>query len=392
MLVFAKQRSRRLRAKNSCTSLVLSYNRRGFKFERIGQVILILSAVMWAVPNLVRGADRQFPLAIDQGAVDFGDVTVGHTANRSLRLSNPTTQSVQLTVDSDCQCLSPRLKSSEVQAAGETPLEIHLDTCKGSVGEVRRHVYVRMKSPPETLAVPIRYRVRESVFAEPEVVSLGLFEESSTPVAVTIASLNDQPVEIIRAVSDNPAIAVEVVQARIERLKTGEVSIRASGELPIGPIGATVVVETAHPTCPRIRIGVTGERTQGLTLDSAALNTARTLFKAKSSHTLRIIERKGSRVRGLHSSSPSIQIQSVKREREASEVIFAFDPNLPLGSVLGLITLEVEDPQPRRVALRCSGQFVVSDDPIDAAPGGVALTKRPCVSTADAQQNRTTSK
>lgn len=392
MLVFAMQRSRCCRAKNSCTSVVLSYIRRRFKFERTGQIILTLSAVIGLVPILAHGADRQIPLGVDQRTVDFGDVTVGQIAHRTLRLSNPTSQPVQLIVDSDCRCLSPHVKSSELQPAGETPLDIHLDTCKGNIGEVRRHVYLRTKSPLATQAIPIRYRVRESVFAEPDVVSLGLFEEASTAVTVTIANLDDQPIEIVRAVTDNPAIAVGVMQARIERHKPGAVSIRASGELPIGPIGATVVVETTHPTCPRIRIGVTGERTQGLTLDASALNAGRIPFNTNSAHTLRVFERNGSRVRGLHSSSPSIQIQSVKRERDTSEVVFAFDPTLPLGSVLGLITLEVEDPQPRRVAIRCSGQLVLSNDSSSAASGGIALTKRPCVSTADAQQNRTTSK
>ena len=364
MLVLPDQRSRRQGVENRFITQVLSYISCWIKFARKSPIFLIFVGALASIPDSLRGADGKFSITTDQKVVDFGDVTVGQTVSRAIRINNPTSQPVQVAADSDCKCLLPVLKASDLQPGGDSTLQINLDTCSGSVGEVRRHVYLRTQTPPGVIAVPIRYHVRESVFAEPEVVSLGLFEDSSKPVEGSIRSLDDQPLELVRAAADSAALSVEIEQHRVDRYTPGRLVIRASGTLPIGPLQATVLVETTHPRCPRIRIGVTGERTVGLSVDPLALRVGAIQLNASPPQTLRIAERNGSRVRGVHSTSSSLQIRSFKRDSEGSEVVFAFDPILPLGTVTGLLTLEVEDKDVRRVSLRCAGQFIADQSDV----------------------------
>ena len=153
-------------------------------------------------------------LTTDAAALDFGVVLTNGWTEQIVHVTNRCNETISLLESrSNCTCLRGTFASSTLRPTETTEWRIALNVCDGSVGEVRRDVWLHSDhARARRIKLPVRYRVVPDVYTEPEGVALGLLGDNVAEAETRIRSVSEQPLALLDVTCVDPSVDVELTE------------------------------------------------------------------------------------------------------------------------------------------------------------------------------------
>lgn len=298
-------------------------------------------------------------LVVDRSAIDFGTLARFEARERLLRVTNHgSAPLILLGSDSDCSCLTSETLRRALPPGEATDWRVSVTTCD-YVGEVRRSVWLmtdRADAPRTRVAV--RYHVVPEVYAEPDLVALGLLGDESLDAAIEIRTFARRPIRLLAVGCDSPYVEVELASDRVSAGAPAKLRVKIHTPVPEGRYRPVIWVETDSEDVPRLRIPLYGESVRGLSSDRREVVFEAVPLGSQETRSVELTWAPPVRVAGLWTSNESVEIQKSERRAGGWVLVLGNNPKLPLGIFRGFLIVEVDDGQARKIRIPFRGRVV----------------------------------
>jgi hypothetical protein len=205
------------------------------------------------------------PLACPTPTLDRGTVKTGRPLTFAFPLVNPGPAAVALTgFDTGCNCAKPEASVRELPPGGTSTVSVVVNTLTPPAGPNRWRVGVRYRAAGDPADRTLELVAVATLVREVAVTPPAVAVSTAGPATLTLTVTDTRPTaaEVNAAATDNPHLTAAV--GRGERRADGTfaqpITLSVSAALPPGRHAATLVLTTADPDVPELRVPVTVDR------------------------------------------------------------------------------------------------------------------------------------
>lgn len=204
-------------------------------------------------------------LVVPERVKDFGNVPQGEVLSASFKLANEGTAPLQVkAVRPTCGCTVAEF-DKEVAAGKEGWVKAKLDTT-GFAGPISKSILIVTDDAANpTVSVVIKADVQPYLEALPRpLLRFNAIQGETAAQTVTIVSARPEPFSITKIESDVPFITGSTRKLEEKELIPGkhsdqyEVTLTLTADAPVGPVNATITLNTNHPKAKRLQLKVYG--------------------------------------------------------------------------------------------------------------------------------------
>jgi len=217
--------------------------------------ILLFLGVLAAASPLRAGEAEKF---FSERVKDFGTVPFGPTLVHYFKITNTTSQTVQIaSARVSCGCVAASIPTNVLKAGESTFLTATMDT-KRFIGPKEVIVYVNFSNPYEEVTLSVRANRNDSFSKTAEAISLGRVRKGTEGTAsIQVTMRNDPNFEIRGASSGTDFVQAGYKLVRREGTDVVyEVSASMKSGLDVGGWTTDVMFTTTNPSLPTVRIPV----------------------------------------------------------------------------------------------------------------------------------------
>ena len=196
------------------------------------------------------------PLACDEVVYDFGTRPIGESVGHVFCLRNGGYQDLEIAgVRSGCSCARAELSEKVIRPGCSVLLKVTV-SLENLRGPVEQHFVVEASDPAQRFLVLKTRGVVESAFdVKPHAIDVGkVVQGKELEGCVVIEATGPGPLELGVVACESPLCRLS--QQTLEAGRSYRVSVRTTGELPLGFWKTVLKIRTDHPKEPQIVVPV----------------------------------------------------------------------------------------------------------------------------------------
>jgi len=313
-------------------------------------------------------AVAQPKIKFDKKTIDLGEVVKGEKAKFTFEFRNEGTSDLEIKqAKPSCGCTVADF--TRVVKAGETgTVTASIDT-KRFKGPITKTVTVTSNDPVNgTVHLQAKATVKALIDVSPsEHVYFRVFRGDDQPTkrVLKITSDDDNPFEITKVSSTNPAIETNLVDLK----KTGEadgtggayrLEVDVKDDAPIGPLTGVVTLATTHSKVPSMTLNINGQVLGEVIVTPQKVYLGQVTSATASSikRTVRIERRRGGdfKIEKVESTNPAIEAQvSPVEDGKIYTLTISVSSELSAGPINANVVVQTNDDEQRSIEIPVIG-------------------------------------